>query len=431
MLRITTRTPTTAIRGRIGVYSINADAIIGDVSPSAADKLTRQQNLIRDQISLINEALPHPNPDTDAELREQRDRLQAQLDALTIRRPQLYTTRGRRTSKIKRWWIKRFQNMRAANQAINAALKFLDSIDWENPTDDEIAALKRHVQIIRQHLQWVQFPITAGELANVQNQLQQWLLAATGEQLVAKRRIGNKAFMMLQNANLQALHPLPPLDQQPGLPEPPYPIDPDPEANRCDCKTWKYADELYARGHFDTGLWRRAIKARHKSAYDVWMKESCTLGNRGHYLPDEPSVSGGHSTDKAIPGNRWQPPQQCIRQYAQVLKTEYNEPAPFRWEIYVHYHSRDPRKPKLGINTITPLLYPNGWDQDPQEPHDHWEDTEIAYFAGTDSALECIELTVEANDGTVSTVRYIGTTLTDHTTTSIITPSHQRAGWWP
>lgn len=76
-----------------------------------------------------------------------------------------------------------------------------------------------------------------------------------------------------------------------------------------ECKNHKWADLIYQMfTPAQVGVWRRALKAPHKSAYDLWMMECLYLFNRGLSSPLEPSVSGGYTGKKAIPGGPYNPP---------------------------------------------------------------------------------------------------------------------------
>ena len=67
--------------------------------------------------------------------------------------------------------------------------------------------------------------------------------------------------------------------------------------------TFAWVDHLYTQ--FDSqhkAVWKAAVKKHCMSAYDLWMKEAMTLIASGFPPPDTPSISGGWSAKKAIPG---------------------------------------------------------------------------------------------------------------------------------
>ncbi|MBA7534182.1 hypothetical protein ES705_26428 [subsurface metagenome] len=76
------------------------------------------------------------------------------------------------------------------------------------------------------------------------------------------------------------------------------------EANPC--RQWKQADAIWvAQSENWRQMWREALKKPGMSGYDLWMKEALTLCSQGNNLPDVPSISGGWSTAKVIPGDTW------------------------------------------------------------------------------------------------------------------------------
>jgi len=93
---------------------------------------------------------------------------------------------------------------------------------------------------------------------------------------------------------------------------------PDPERklwNQCEdcpCMAYAVADYVWMRLGIDVPRWRAAVKRRGLGAYGLWIKEAAACAKRGRYLPDAPSISGGFSADKAVPGFRYQPPADCL-----------------------------------------------------------------------------------------------------------------------
>ena len=77
----------------------------------------------------------------------------------------------------------------------------------------------------------------------------------------------------------------------------------------CACQSWKKADYIYQTfGIAEKARWRAAVKKRHTSAYDIWMKATVYNFARNLNAPDDPPVSGGFSQLGNIPGTKWHPP---------------------------------------------------------------------------------------------------------------------------
>jgi hypothetical protein len=74
------------------------------------------------------------------------------------------------------------------------------------------------------------------------------------------------------------------------------------------CRQWQQADAIWV-GQDETWRqkWRNALKKPGISGYDLWMKEALTCCASNRFLPDDPSISGGWSTAKVIPGVTWPP----------------------------------------------------------------------------------------------------------------------------
>ncbi len=74
------------------------------------------------------------------------------------------------------------------------------------------------------------------------------------------------------------------------------------------CQQWQQADAIWVnQGESWRQKWRDALKKPGMSGYDLWMKEALTLCSQNKNLPDDPSISGGWSTAKVIPGDTWPP----------------------------------------------------------------------------------------------------------------------------
>ena len=85
-----------------------------------------------------------------------------------------------------------------------------------------------------------------------------------------------------------------------------YNKGPKPPAEQCSCWAWQFCDLTYqAMSDEDKLAWRNALKKRHMSGYDLWMKECLPLVNQGKNPPDSPSISGGFSSTTAVPGIRY------------------------------------------------------------------------------------------------------------------------------
>jgi len=82
----------------------------------------------------------------------------------------------------------------------------------------------------------------------------------------------------------------------------------------CYCDAYVIADILWVNHQVDHELWIKAVKRKTLSGYDLWIKEATQCAKNGWYLPDVPSISGGYTTDKIIPGLTWQPPANCVPQ---------------------------------------------------------------------------------------------------------------------
>jgi len=50
--------------------------------------------------------------------------------------------------------------------------------------------------------------------------------------------------------------------------------------------------------------WNAAVKRPYLTGYQLWMKEAMSLFARQEFAPDHPSISGGFTTHKAIPGTK-------------------------------------------------------------------------------------------------------------------------------
>ena len=65
------------------------------------------------------------------------------------------------------------------------------------------------------------------------------------------------------------------------------------EYTQGECCLFRLADRLYQQmPAAQREVWKSAIKAPHKSAYDLWMSEALYLMNQGKNPPDAPSLPG-------------------------------------------------------------------------------------------------------------------------------------------
>lgn len=128
----------------------------------------------------------------------------------------------------------------------------------------------------------------------------------------------------------------------------------------CECRAWKHADALWAKGWILTDPWRKALKRRCMSAYDLWMHEALYWGTRGHYYPDEPSRSGGYSFGRGKPGTKYQPPNMCIPQFHKLTQwqaiTHHCRGLLWQWHVII----ADRRPPPIGLIQLAISYYPYG-----------------------------------------------------------------------
>jgi hypothetical protein len=76
-----------------------------------------------------------------------------------------------------------------------------------------------------------------------------------------------------------------------------------------DCCVFKYVDAIWQRlSPAERAPWFAAVKKRGISGYDLWMSEQLYLALHAQYLANGPSISGGFSPRKAVPGTIWPPP---------------------------------------------------------------------------------------------------------------------------
>jgi len=134
---------------------------------------------------------------------------------------------------------------------------------------------------------------------------------------------------------------------------------------RCDCKCWKWADNLYSTGRVNRKQWHNATKKPYTSAYDLWMREATHLARMGHYYPDQPSNSGGYTTTDARPGTTYHPPQQCIPNYLTEWSWQELWHSTWQSEHRIHVDAADLRPFALGIYSVVVTAYHNGFDRDP------------------------------------------------------------------
>jgi len=80
-------------------------------------------------------------------------------------------------------------------------------------------------------------------------------------------------------------------------------------ANNISCTRFAKADKLYsAFPESEKNIWRRAVKKPGITGYTLWMKECLYLWGRGESSPLKPSISGGYTREKAIPGGPYPAP---------------------------------------------------------------------------------------------------------------------------
>ncbi|MDD4919026.1 MAG: hypothetical protein PHE72_14615 [candidate division Zixibacteria bacterium] len=76
-----------------------------------------------------------------------------------------------------------------------------------------------------------------------------------------------------------------------------------------DCCVFRYVDAVWQRmTRAQRDVWKRAVKKRYISGYDLFMSENLYLALRAQWLPDGPSRSGGFSFAYVVPGTRTPPP---------------------------------------------------------------------------------------------------------------------------
>ena len=70
-----------------------------------------------------------------------------------------------------------------------------------------------------------------------------------------------------------------------------------------DCCVFRYVDALWqSKTTAEKAIWHKAVKRRHYSGYDLWMSEALYCCLHAQRPPDSPSISGGFSPRKAVPG---------------------------------------------------------------------------------------------------------------------------------
>jgi len=155
------------------------------------------------------------------------------------------------------------------------------------------------------------------------------------------------------------------------------------------------------------------------------MKEAVALGCQGHYLPDDPSPSGGYSTASAIPGHTWQPSWLCIQDYLRKFAVYIIVPGPPRAWIRVKAHARDPRPKPIPFDSITVAHYASGWGSPPR-----WAAKRAGADFSVDHFVDCpyqhlYAITVLNCDGTTNTHKRAWPS----TSGSIETSSVPMPGW--
>ncbi|MBA7540040.1 hypothetical protein ES705_32329 [subsurface metagenome] len=146
----------------------------------------------------------------------------------------------------------------------------------------------------------------------------------------------------------------------------------EPKANPC--KQWQHADALWvSQPDAWRQTWRDALKKPGMSGYDLWMKEALTLCSQNKYLPDEPSISGGWSTSKVVPGETWPPPGKappkpplppvdyfdCSECSAGTYQTFYGRLAPYLSDCYLNSYCQWRRYDILFMSCIWDFSIPS------------------------------------------------------------------------
>jgi hypothetical protein len=68
---------------------------------------------------------------------------------------------------------------------------------------------------------------------------------------------------------------------------------------------FEYCDDIYSNmPEAEKELWRKAVKKRHLTGYQLWMKEALYCEGLKQNLPDAPSASGGFSCREVVPGTK-------------------------------------------------------------------------------------------------------------------------------
>lgn len=108
--------------------------------------------------------------------------------------------------------------------------------------------------------------------------------------------------------------------------------------------SFRMADEQYQKFTTATRMeWRKAVKKRHTSSYDLWMKEALFNLYRGYKPPDHPSIHGGYSVGPRILPGAWpEITPACLKSIALEITTwSYFEPLDpyFPWKHMCSIHT--------------------------------------------------------------------------------------------
>jgi len=441
MPRIRYAQPIDSATGRIGVFTLYQ---AGDPSARYQSRVLERAAEIRslkEQIAVIDRQLPTGIPHIDDDLNAQRVPLVQRLDALEAKPPPAPIVSGRAWRNRHSEKLMQKRNAGKAAGLLREANRILDGFAGRPPTPQELAQLNAAIDKARKLMALNIPPADMGNLVDIEARMKAHVDAAQELHDILVDELFQKAVAAMERGRAEALEPLPAEDAKPtipGLNDPPQPAadtdkplpEPKPPSNRCDCKAWRFIDELWARGHIDKGPWNAAIKAPRKSGYDIWMREAVSLTARGHYLPDTPSPSGGYSARKATPGFVWQPPGQCIRQYAKICWIETWFPGG-PWSLhYLWLQWHDPRTPPLDVAPPLVKWYADGWDFPPrQEAYPH-PGTHQVMFSGFNPVLFWFEVVAQATDGTFCVTRFDHTQALSNQGYSVPTATHARRGWW-
>jgi hypothetical protein len=82
---------------------------------------------------------------------------------------------------------------------------------------------------------------------------------------------------------------------------------------KCSCQAFKYLDLQYQGfSQAEKDKWRQAVKKPGLSGYTLFMSEGLHHLTKNIPWSGEPSISGGYSHDRPMPGHRFVPPVACV-----------------------------------------------------------------------------------------------------------------------